>query len=74
MQGEKLAPEHKDMVSVYFSDIVGFTTLCADISSAKVIACAPMVSLSEGPSSLTQYGISYSFSLHAILYQLLDAD
>jgi hypothetical protein len=37
-QGEKVPPEHKEMVSVYFSDIVGFTTISSTISSAKVVA------------------------------------
>ncbi len=40
-QGEKVAPEHKEMVSVYFSDIVGFTSLSSTISSAKVAAAPP---------------------------------
>jgi hypothetical protein len=39
-QGEKVPPEHHELVSVYFSDIVGFTTISSTITSAKV-SCQP---------------------------------
>jgi hypothetical protein len=35
-QGDKVAPEHKEMVSAYFSDIVGFTDLSSTLNSSKV--------------------------------------
>lgn len=31
-----MQPEHKELVSVFFSDIVGFTRLSAQMSSSKV--------------------------------------
>ncbi len=35
-QGARIKPEHKEMVTVYFSDIVGFTRLSSTIDSSKV--------------------------------------
>ncbi|EKX45192.1 hypothetical protein GUITHDRAFT_71502 [Guillardia theta CCMP2712] len=34
--GKKIEPEKKDMVSIYFSDIVGFTDICSKIEVEKV--------------------------------------
>ena len=36
MRGEKVPPERKEMITMYFSDIVGFTTLSASLSPEKV--------------------------------------
>jgi class 3 adenylate cyclase len=35
-QGEHVEPELKEMVTIYFSDIVGFTTLSSSMNSLKV--------------------------------------
>eukprot|EP00960_Hanusia_phi_P051954 761139-Hanusia_phi.AAC.1 len=34
--GKKIEPEKKDMVSIYFSDIVGFTDICSKMDVEKV--------------------------------------
>ena len=44
LQGRKVEPEHKEMVTVYFSDIAGFTTISAGMSSSKV-DCAEVLDL-----------------------------
>jgi guanylate cyclase len=36
MKGQKVAPEHKKCVSVFFSDVVGFTNISSNIASEKV--------------------------------------
>ena len=36
MKGEKVPPERKDAITMYFSDIVGFTTISASITPEKV--------------------------------------
>ena len=36
MRGEKIPPERKEMITMYFSDIVGFTTISSTIPPEKV--------------------------------------
>lgn len=35
-KGEKVEPEHHDMVTIFFSDIAGFTTISQSLSPLKV--------------------------------------
>jgi guanylate cyclase, other len=36
LEGRAVEPEHLDMVSVFFSDVVGYTTMCSTLPANKV--------------------------------------
>ena len=35
-EGKKVAPEQRDLVTIFFSDVVGFTTISSELPAIKV--------------------------------------
>jgi len=48
IRGEAVVPEHYDCVTIYFSDVIGFTELSAESTNMQVCWFAPVLPLITG--------------------------